>query len=261
MNLICGGDFSTVHQQGAQPSTVSVVLTPGPDDGIDNSSPINEIDIPANQVSTSGGVFSLGNKLYFSTARVIGSPTGGWNYTPNPSTVTLGNKLATALATAFYGWQTCAFDLCYAGVAPWHPTAFDDAVEWRLDYDRDLVVPGEIKRGGYVFHTRVQSLPPNCGFSDVPQVIDFEPMREVVVQLKTVLNPGSRCQAAIISSFGSIPYPGSASQPSPPQLISVGDGIGLCEAIQPGPNVIGSAREVPGIGYLLVALHCKCSSS
>lgn len=64
--------------------------------------------------------------------------------------------LATKIGDDFFSWLYRTHDYTFSGIKPWHPTGFDDAVEWTFG--------NQGHSGKYQAQTRIQSLPHDFGF-------------------------------------------------------------------------------------------------
>jgi hypothetical protein len=270
---IAGGDFSSTHRQGAQAATVETVFSQHPEDFCNTTviggkvfnpvgggppftvkgPPIMETDVQSTDVNEqSGGVGTPATKRYFTTAHTTDQ--------------TQATNLAQAIAKAYFGWQQSAFDYVFLGIKAWQQTGFDDATEWRLDWDPKAYDRITKTRGNYAFFTRVQSLPPNCGFSDLPHTLDWEPTTDIEVLLLTDLASGSDALGQIVGPSVSDNGTDGENQGTS-RMVPVWDGMGLCDPIPAGTTVKCGAvpRVVPDsyyrdFAYIAYAAECACSS-
>lgn len=246
VDLICGGDLSNENRYGAQPAGVEVVFTLGPNAyrETDVIEPDNLKSVAAGTVpDESGNVGTSGVKRFFTTARA--EPLDPEDTLEDIET--RRSNFAKAVAKAYFGWKQRAFDYVYAGIKYWHPTGFDDAVEWRMDWDA--------KTKCHAFYTRVQSMPDNVGFSDLPCKIDPDLPKEIRFTLKETLETGGVARASL-DTFNPVDRTWEDSGVE----IKVCDGLGLCEPAE--ADTPGYAVDFGGTrGYLVTALLCECTST
>jgi len=98
------------------------------------------------------------------------------------------DALAAQIKTDYYGWASKDYDYCFAGIADWTPSGYDDAILWAFgrtcpDKTFDLIrnEDGSIARlddrTDLLSYTRVQTLPGNCW----PEInLASDPTKEVV---------------------------------------------------------------------------------
>ncbi len=83
------------------------------------------------------------------------------------------DALAAQIKTDYYGWAAKDYDYCFAGIADWTPSGYDDAILWAFgrtcpDKTFDLIrnEDGSVARlddrTELLAYTRVQTLPGNC---------------------------------------------------------------------------------------------------
>lgn len=96
--------------------------------------------------------------------------TGGYEgnkiiFAPNQIAENDREGYQTYVAENYWDWRQKSFDLLFAGIKAWAPTGFDDAMEFRMDFDRwsvDDQTEETDGLGNFSFWTRVQSLPDFC---------------------------------------------------------------------------------------------------
>lgn len=138
-NLIAGGDFSDEMPRAIVPASLVITFRDGAilntitetasDHGVTNVTPDLELMLHTNITDS----FSDGNDE------------------DEPTTETAA--IAAQIAADFYSHVGQQHDYTFAGVKAWHPSGFDDCVEWSIGRRRS--------DGSYEAQTRVRSLPYN----------------------------------------------------------------------------------------------------
>lgn len=159
---LSGGDFSDMG--GDQPAKVTVTYRKIKQYLLRSDNQLYTIDKDA----PSGTRFISNKKLTLHCAAYA-----DYNTSDVLQNGTALDDLAAQIRTDYYGWAAKDYDRCFAGIADWKPSGYDDAVLWAfgrtcpdktfdLVRDEDGKVTGIGDRTELLAYTRVQTLPGNC---------------------------------------------------------------------------------------------------